>query len=127
MRLPTEELVSFLPQILEGILLWAEDSKNKFRAKVRGEWEEGRSWPACSSFLRQFCLVAQFGLGFRVAQPPSTYPALQVRVIVERLARKCGFEEVERHIPEAHRRLFSHIRKQANRQERAKSMAGSQV
>ena len=29
-----EQLASFLPEILEGILLWAEDSKNKFRAKV---------------------------------------------------------------------------------------------
>ena len=29
-----EQLTTFLPEILEGILLWAEDSKNKFRAKV---------------------------------------------------------------------------------------------
>ena len=34
MRLPVYDLTGFLPQILEGILLWAEDSKNKFRAKV---------------------------------------------------------------------------------------------
>ena len=37
LRLPAEFVAQFLPQILEGILLWAEDSKNKFRAKVGGE------------------------------------------------------------------------------------------
>ena len=34
MRLPVDSLVPFIPQILEGILLWCEDSKNKFRLKV---------------------------------------------------------------------------------------------
>ncbi len=33
-RLPAYDVARFLPQILEGCLLWAEDSKNKFRAKV---------------------------------------------------------------------------------------------
>ena len=37
LRLPAEFVAQFLPQILEGILLWAEDSKNKFRAKVGRE------------------------------------------------------------------------------------------
>ena len=37
LRLPAEFVARFLPQILEGILLWAEDSKNKFRAKVGRE------------------------------------------------------------------------------------------
>lgn len=36
LRLPADDLERFLPQILEGCLLWAEDSKNKFRAKVGG-------------------------------------------------------------------------------------------
>ena len=35
-RLPADELATFLPSILEGILLWAGDSKNKFRAKASG-------------------------------------------------------------------------------------------
>eukprot|EP00887_Chlorella_sp_A99_P003957 scaffold11.g3957.t1 len=82
-RLPAEGLAPFVGPILEGILLWAEDSKNKFRAKVR--------------------------------------------VIVERLARKRGYAEVEAHTPEAHRKLLTHIRKQSNRAERAKSEAGSQM
>lgn len=34
LRLPADDVERFLPQILEGCLLWAEDSKNKFRAKV---------------------------------------------------------------------------------------------
>ena len=34
MRLPVEMLEQHLGAILEGILLWSEDSKNKFRLKV---------------------------------------------------------------------------------------------
>lgn len=34
MRLPVDQLEPFIPQILEGVLLWCEDSKNKFRLKV---------------------------------------------------------------------------------------------
>jgi ribosomal RNA-processing protein 12 len=74
MRLPAADLTAFVPAILEGILLWAEDSKNKFRLKVR--------------------------------------------VVMERLARRCGFEVLEKAVPEAHRALLTHIRKQHNRKER---------
>ena len=35
MRLPVEVLQAHLGQMLEGLLLWSEDSKNKFRLKVR--------------------------------------------------------------------------------------------
>lgn len=35
MRLPVEMLEPQLDAILEGILLWASDSKNKFKLKVR--------------------------------------------------------------------------------------------
>lgn len=34
MKLPAEMLQKHLAAILEGILLWAEDSKNKFKLKV---------------------------------------------------------------------------------------------
>jgi hypothetical protein len=34
MRLPAEALQPHLAAILEGILLWASDSKNKFKLKV---------------------------------------------------------------------------------------------
>lgn len=34
-KLPVEQLAPFVGDILEGCLLWAEDSKNRFRAKVR--------------------------------------------------------------------------------------------
>jgi ribosomal RNA-processing protein 12 len=34
MSLPTEILEQHLRQILEGLLLWSEDSKNKFKLKV---------------------------------------------------------------------------------------------
>ena len=34
MRLPTEVLEEHLHPILEGLLLWSEDSKNKFKLKV---------------------------------------------------------------------------------------------
>lgn len=35
MRLPVEVLQGHLAAMLEGLLLWSEDSKNKFRLKVR--------------------------------------------------------------------------------------------
>jgi len=35
MRLPLEAVLPHLPAILEGVLLWAADSKNKFKLKVR--------------------------------------------------------------------------------------------
>ena len=38
MRMPVEALEARLGDILSGLLLWSEDSKNKFRLKV----------PACS-------------------------------------------------------------------------------
>ena len=59
--------------------------------------------------------------------PPLPVRCIQVRIIVERLAKKCGFAEVDKHIPEAHKKLLTHIRKQTNRKERRKSEAGSQV
>ncbi len=50
----------------------------------------------------------------------------QVRVVVERLAKRCGFEEVAKHIPESDARLLTHIRKEHNRKQRLKH-GGSQV
>lgn len=50
-----DELTTFLPQILEGILLWAEDSKNKFRAKVGHRWRVcggGCEWSVCGALGR---------------------------------------------------------------------------
>ncbi len=35
MRLPPEVLQEHLPLMLQGLLLWSEDSKNKFRLKAR--------------------------------------------------------------------------------------------
>jgi ribosomal RNA-processing protein 12 len=35
LRLPAPLLTSHLGQLLEGMLLWAADSKNKFRLKVK--------------------------------------------------------------------------------------------
>lgn len=34
MRMPVDMLLVWLPQMLEGMLIWADDSKNKFRLKV---------------------------------------------------------------------------------------------
>lgn len=34
LRMPADMLTQHLPTLLEGMLLWAEDSKNKFRQKV---------------------------------------------------------------------------------------------
>ncbi|WIA32410.1 hypothetical protein OEZ86_003236 [Tetradesmus obliquus] len=85
-RMPVDLLMIWLPQILEGMLLWADDSKNKFRLKIR--------------------------------------------VIVERLVRRCGYEAVASACPPGDAKLLSHIRKQASRKERRKaqgSEGGSQA
>jgi hypothetical protein len=34
MRMPVDMLLQWLPQIMEGMLIWSDDSKNKFRLKV---------------------------------------------------------------------------------------------
>ena len=48
---------------------------------------------------------------------------VQVRVIVERLARRCGFQAVSQHIPEKDRKLLAHIRKEKQRHERKRQGA----
>ncbi|KAG2424708.1 hypothetical protein HXX76_014284 [Chlamydomonas incerta] len=77
MRLPVELLTPQLGPILEGMLIWAEDSKNKFKLKVR--------------------------------------------VIVERLARRCGFDAVAAVMPPGDAKLLSHIRKEAAKKQRRKA------
>lgn len=37
MRMPVDLLLQWMPQIMEGMLIWSDDSKNKFRLKV-GVW-----------------------------------------------------------------------------------------
>jgi hypothetical protein len=54
----------------------------------------------------------------------------QIRVIVERLVRRCGYEAVAAACPPGDAKLLSHIRKQTSRKERRKAMGsegGSQV
>ena len=80
MRLPTEELGTYLSPLLEGILLWAADTKNRFKLKVRA--------------------------------------------IVEKLAKRCGFDAVAAHIPASDSRLLIHIRKERDRKRRGKSEGG---
>ncbi len=46
---------------------------------------------------------------------------------MEKLAKRCGFEVVAQHMPEAHMKLLSHIRKENNRREARRSVSGSQV
>ncbi|GLC60588.1 hypothetical protein PLESTB_001631100 [Pleodorina starrii] len=83
MRLPVELLLPQLGPILEGMLVWAEDSKNKFKLKVR--------------------------------------------VIVERLARRCGFDAVASSMPASDAKLLAHIRREAAKKQRRKHGAGSEA
>ncbi len=57
------------------------------------------------------------------------HAAKQVRVIVERLVRRLDYETVAEHIPEADRKLLTHIRKEQQRKQRkgGQSEEGSQV
>ncbi len=50
---------------------------------------------------------------------------LQVRLIVEKLAKRCGFEEVEAAMPEGDTKLLMHIRKERTRKEARKAGAGA--
>ena len=52
---------------------------------------------------------------------------LQVRVIVERLARRCGYDAVAAAMPQGDKRLLSHIQKEMLRKKRTQSRAGSEV
>eukprot|EP00958_Prasinococcus_capsulatus_P010793 scaffold1057_cov459-Prasinococcus_capsulatus_cf.AAC.2 len=53
---------------------------------------------------------------------------LKVRVIMERLVRRCGVHAVQEVVPDEHKKLMASLRKQRNKQERKKaSRAGSQV
>ncbi|BDA46153.1 RRP12-like protein [Coccomyxa sp. Obi] len=84
MRLPVDVLEQHMAQILEGLLLWSEDSKNKFRLKVR--------------------------------------------VIVERLARRCGYDAVAGAMPPGDKRLLIHIRRENLRKQRLRAdETGSQM
>eukprot|EP01025_Chloroclados_australasicus_P000483 TRINITY_DN10247_c1_g1_i1.p1 TRINITY_DN10247_c1_g1~~TRINITY_DN10247_c1_g1_i1.p1 ORF type:complete len:1294 (-),score=185.64 TRINITY_DN10247_c1_g1_i1:300-4106(-) len=79
MRAPLESLEPLLPDILKGILLYAEESKHRFK--------------------------------------------FHVRLIVQRLAKRCGYGAVEKYIPEKDRRLLSHIRQQNNRKTRKRMLS----
>lgn len=49
-------------------------------------------------------------------------------MILERLVRRVGHDAVAEHMPEAHRKLLTHIRKEQLRKHRTReSEAGSQV
>jgi ribosomal RNA-processing protein 12 len=78
MRVPAELVQPHLKLILGGILLWAEDSKNKFKLKVRR--------------------------------------------LIERLAKRCGFEAVAAVWPESDEKLLAAIRKGFARKARQKAV-----
>ncbi len=48
----------------------------------------------------------------------------QVRVIVERLARRCGYDAVAAAMPAGDRRLLSHIQKEMLRKRRTQTKPG---
>lgn len=52
---------------------------------------------------------------------------LQVRLIIEKLARRCGFDAVQAAVPASDSRLLSHIRRERTRKEVRKVAATSQV
>ena len=51
----------------------------------------------------------------------------QVRVIVERLARRCGYDDVAAAMPAGDKRLLQHIRREALRKQRLRAGSGSQA
>ena len=69
-----EDLTPYVAPMLEGMLLWASDSKNRFKLKVRA--------------------------------------------VVERMARRCGFDAVAAAFPASDARLLAHIRKEQGRKQK---------
>ena len=181
MRLPAEVLEQHLRLILEGLLLWSEDSKNKFKLKVaflgpvcfkdgayiQSICQESCLWagdrcvdPVCPSLSSAASAAAgscgpvdegdrQTGDGYRTVAALLLYGASdgwpqrsagrpmqalrdrcavrQVRVIVERLARRCGYDAVAAAMPAGDRRLLSHIQKEMLRKKRTQTKPGSEV
>jgi len=83
-RLPQQDLAAELPRLVPAILHWSEDSKNRFKLKVR--------------------------------------------VVLERMCKRCGYEVVEAHVPREHLKLIAHIKREDARMEKKKksSVAGSE-
>lgn len=52
-------------------------------------------------------------------------PIMQVRLIVEKLAKRCGFDVVEAAIPEGDTKLLTHIRKERTRKAAKKAGAAA--
>ena len=50
---------------------------------------------------------------------------MQVRLIVEKLAKRCGFDEVEAAMPEGDTKLLTHIRKERARKDARRPGAGA--
>ncbi len=50
-----------------------------------------------------------------------------MRTIVERLARRCGYDAVAAAMPAGDKRLLQHIRREALRKQRLRAGGGSQV
>lgn len=75
--IPQEQLKTFLPDMLQGLLLWIGESKNRFRAKIR--------------------------------------------IILIKLCRKYGYDEIMQLVPEKDRKLITHIKKEKERTDRQKA------
>jgi len=83
-RLPQQELAAELPRLIPALLHWSEDSKNRFKLKVR--------------------------------------------VVLERMCKRCGYDMVEANVPREHAALIAHIKREETRLEKKKksSVAGSE-
>ena len=83
-RLPQQDLADQLPRLVPAILNWSDDSKNRFKLKVR--------------------------------------------VVLERMCERCGYDIVEASMPREHMALIAHIKREETRLEKKKksSVAGSE-
>jgi len=83
-RLPQQDLADQLPRLVPAILNWSNDSKNRFKLKVR--------------------------------------------VVLERMCKRCGYDIVVASMPREHMALIAHIKREDTRMEKKKkfSVAGSE-
>ena len=88
------------------------------RVQGSGSRVQGVCFVCCYGIIYSFSLLLRYYLLFSwcACSPPPTHT--QVRIIVERLARRVGFDEVAAVMPADHAKLLTHIRKERSRRDR---------
>ena len=133
MRVPAELLAPHLRAMVEGVLVWAEDTKNRYKLKVcavgtlpprtRLPREVGGSG-AVICVDAPIVLLRDLSFDLRCVCKTMAHAScarVQVRHLVERLCKRCGYDAVAAVWPESQAKLLTAIRKHLARKARRKA------